>query len=236
MEDDKNKISTPMAIVVAGFLVMVGLFVNKLPAQNPNTNIDINTEDSKTNEDVSISLDPISADDHIRNNSKNTQIVIVEYSDTECPFCKDFHNTMIQVMDKYGDKVAWVYRHFPIDSLHQKARKEAEATECANKLGGNDAFWKYLDMIFESTPSNDKLDLALLPTFAEKIGLNVTDFNQCLDSGEFKDKVQVDFESGVRAGVQGTPYSVIITKDGTQIPLNGADDKKLFETLDKFIK
>lgn len=139
-------------------------------------------------------------------------------------------------MSKYGDKVSWVYRHFPIDSLHTKARKEAEATECANKLGGNDAFWKYLDMIFESTPSNDGLDTALLPIFAERIGLNVSDFNQCLSSGEFADKVQADFESGVRAGVTGTPFSVIISEDGTQTPLNGANDVELFKTLDRLLK
>lgn len=230
MEDQTNKISTPMAIVAAGFLIMIGLFINKLPA--PNNNIDVKTN----NNTEELSLDPVSKDDHIRNNSKNTKVVVIEYSDTECPFCKNFHNIMLQTMSKYGDKVSWVYRHFPIDSLHTKARKEAEATECANKLGGNDAFWKYLDMIFESTPSNNGLDLALLPTFAEKIGIDVDQFNQCLSSGEFTSKVQSDFESGVKAGVTGTPFSVIIAEDGTQIPLNGADDVKLFEIIDKLLK
>ena len=96
---------------------------------------------------------PITAKDHIRG-SADAEVIIVEYSDTECPFCKRFHETMKQIMAEYSPsgKVAWVYRHFPLDSLHQKARTEAVALECASELGGNDAFWRYADRLFEITP------------------------------------------------------------------------------------
>lgn len=112
------------------------------------------------------------SDDHVLGNP-NADVLIIEYSDTECPFCKQFHETMHQVMDQYGKdgKVAWVYRHSPIDQLHPKARKEAEALECANEQGGNDAFWKYADKLFEITPSNNGLDAAQLPVIAAMIGL-----------------------------------------------------------------
>ena len=70
---------------------------------------------------------------------------------------------MQKIVADYKGQVAWVYRHFPIDSLHSRARKEAEATECANEFGGNTVFWQYLDKIFELTPSNDGLDPAELP-------------------------------------------------------------------------
>ena len=72
--------------------------------------------------------------DHIRGN-KNASIVLIEYSDLECPFCKVFHTTLNQMLSTYEDKVMLVYRHFPLDSLHSKARKEAEASVCAAKLG-----------------------------------------------------------------------------------------------------
>ncbi len=87
-------------------------------------------------------MTPITSKDHIRGNP-DAPVKIVEYSDTECPFCKRFHTTMKEVMDEYGKdgKVAWVYRHFPLDQLHSKARKEAVALECANEQGGNDKFW-----------------------------------------------------------------------------------------------
>ena len=78
-------------------------------------------------------MNPVEDSDHIRGNP-NTPVKIVEYSDMECPFCKRFHSTMQQVMDEYGKngKVAWVYRHFPLDSIHSQARTEAVASECAN--------------------------------------------------------------------------------------------------------
>ena len=227
--EDKNKISVPMAIVAAGFLIMMGLLINKLPVKDNNLNLK-----NQVNQDTFF-LTEIQNTDHIRG-EKVAKVIIVEYSDTECPFCKNFHNIMIDVLDKYDGKVAWVYRHFPLDSLHSKARIEAEATECVASLSGNDAFWKYLDMIFEATPSNNGLDEALLPIFAERIGVNVDNFNKCLANGEFKEKVQNDLDNGIKAGATGTPYSVIITKDGAQIPLPGADEKKILETLEKLLK
>lgn len=105
---------------------------------------------------------PVTATDHILGDI-NAPVKVVLYSDLECPFCKSFHQTMQEIMkSSYGtDKqVAWVFRNFPLKQLHSKAPKEAEALECAAELGGNDAFWKFLDKINEVTPSNNKLDQA----------------------------------------------------------------------------
>ena len=74
----------------------------------------------------------------------NADVVIIEYSDIDCPFCKKFHPTMERIAQEYGSKIAWVYRHFPLDSLHPEARTKAEATECVAQLAGNEVFWKYL--------------------------------------------------------------------------------------------
>lgn len=163
---------------------------------------------------------PVSGDDHIRGNP-DAPIKIVEFSDLECPFCKSFHPTMQQVLAAYGSQVAWVYRHFPLDTIHPKARKEAEAAECAALQGGNDAFWAYVDRLFEITPSNNGLDLALLPEIAEDIGLNKGEFKTCLDSGKYASRVEADLQDAVNSGGRGTPYSVIIAPSGNY-PLSGA--------------
>lgn len=170
------------------------------------------------------SVDPVTSADHILGNP-NAKVVIVEYSDTECPYCKSFHATMNRIMSEYGNdgQVAWVYRQFPIESLHPvKAHNEAEATECANKLGGNTKFWEYINKVFEITPSNNRLDQAELPKIAKAVGLDVTAFNKCLESDEMKAVVDRGIASGNKAGVSGTPYSIILVNKKAVSGINGA--------------
>ncbi len=168
-----------------------------------------------------ISMRPISDDDHIRGD-KNAPVTIVEYSDLECPFCKRFHPTLVRLINEYEGQVKWVYRHFPLTSLHPKAPKEAEATECANELGGNDKFWAYIDRLYEVTPSNNRLELSELPQIAQDVGLDRQQFEECLNSGKYAQYVQTDYQDAVTAGGTGTPYSVIIDADGNKIPVSGA--------------
>ncbi len=86
--------------------------------------------------------------EHIRGNA-NAQFALIEYSDLQCPFCKRVHPTFQQIMQNYGDRVMWVYRHFPLPAtMHPDAEKLAEGAECAAELGGNDAFWQYVDSVF----------------------------------------------------------------------------------------
>ncbi len=210
-----EKLSVPIAIVIAGIIIAGALYYS-------NTKTLSQVAPVINNESASF-MRPVSALDHILGNP-NADVVIVEYSDTECPFCKQFHTTLRRAMTEYGTsgKIAWVYRHFPIDSLHPKARKEAEATECANELGGSEKFWEYLNLIYEITPSNNGLDPAELPKIAKTVGLNVTDFNTCLSSGKYKDKVEADYQNAIKAGGKGTPNSILVTKDGLQTVVQGA--------------
>ena len=131
---------------------------------------------------------------------------------------------MKRVMQEYGDKgnVAWVYKHFPIDSIHPKARAEAQATECAADLGGTLKFWEFIDKVFEITPSNNGLDLNLLPKIAADIGLDKEAFAKCQAAAP-QEKIQKDMDVGVSLGAQGTPFTIILTKDGVlPTPINGA--------------
>lgn len=164
---------------------------------------------------------PVTAQDHIRGNP-DAPVKIIEYSDAECPFCKLFHETMQQVVAEYGDQVAWVYRHYPLDQLHQKARSEAVAFECANELGGNDAFWKYTDRLFEVTPSNDGLDASELPKIAAYAGLDTSAFTKCLTSGKYDAHIESDLQNAIVTGGNGTPWSIIVAKSGEKYPVPGA--------------
>lgn len=94
-----------------------------------------------------LAVAPVTADDHIIGDI-NSPVILIEYSDLECPFCQRFHPTMEQVMTEYEGQVAWVYRHFPLDGLHPNARKAAEASECVASIAGNNAFWEYLSALF----------------------------------------------------------------------------------------
>lgn len=176
---------------------------------------------------VADNIKPITAEDHILGNPA-APVKVVEFADAECPFCKRFHSTMQQLIQEYGPggQVAWVYRHFPLDQIHSKARKEAQALECANELGGNAKFWAYTDRLYEVAPSNNNLDLSLLPKIAEEIGLNRVPFESCLAGdargGKYADHIEANFQDAVASGGQGTPYSIVIAPNGQKFPIDGA--------------
>ncbi|KKS89599.1 MAG: Periplasmic thiol:disulfide interchange protein DsbA [Microgenomates group bacterium GW2011_GWC1_43_11] len=163
----------------------------------------------------------ITEKDHVRGNS-NAKVTLVEYSDMECPFCKRFHPTMLQVMKEYQDKVKWIFRHYPLP-FHANAQKEGEASECAAKLGGNEAFWKYIDAILERTTSGGTgFALDKLVPLAVEIGLDKSTFETCLDSGEFTQKVKDHMTSGTAEGVTGTPGTIVIDANGDTQLIPGA--------------
>lgn len=166
-------------------------------------------------------IQPVTQRDHIRGNP-DAPVKIVEFADTECPLCKRFHPTLQRIVAEYPGKVAWVFRHYPIDEIHPKARKEAEATECANELGGNDKFWTYLDRLYAITPSNNQLDPAELPRIAKYVGLNRAQFEQCLQSGKYAQRVAEDVADALAAGAQGTPYTVVVAPNGRKFAILGA--------------
>lgn len=167
----------------------------------------------------------ITGEDHIRG-SKDAKVFIIEYSDLECPFCASFHPTAVQALEEYGGDVAWVYRHFPLDSIHANARPTANASECVTELGGNDAFWQFVDLTFENQAT--ALSEEGMKNTASEIGLDAGAFANCLESEKYADKVEDHYQTGITAGVTGTPGNFVINKKGEVWVIPGAVP---FETL-----
>ncbi|MBI3572579.1 MAG: thioredoxin domain-containing protein [Candidatus Kerfeldbacteria bacterium] len=156
----------------------------------------------------------ITSSDYIRGSG---DLSLVEYSDYECPFCKQFEPTIAQILDQYKGKVQLVYRQYPL-SFHQNAEKEAEAGLCIGKLGGTSKFWDFTDKIFTRTQSNGTgFALADLGPLAKEVGVNQDKFQKCLDSGEMQAQVAKEQADGTQAGVNGTPTVIIVGKDGKTI-------------------
>jgi protein-disulfide isomerase len=167
--------------------------------------------------------------DHIRG-PKEAAFTLIEYSDYECPYCKRFHATAKALLERNQD-VNWVYRHFPLNFHNPGAQKEAEAAECVASLGGNDAFWRYSDIIFERTTSNGKgFPTENLGPLAEEIGLDRKAFDTCLESGRFKDKVIAQANNGQESGVTGTPGNFLRhNASGQMLPISGAQPLNVVE-------
>ncbi len=160
--------------------------------------------------------------DFIRGES-SAEFSLIEYSDFECPFCKRFHGTAMQFIEK-NPEVNWVYRHFPLSFHNPGAQKEAEASECAGEFGGNDAFWQYTDLIYQRTRSNGQgFPLEKLGPLATELGLDRKQFDNCLNSERFKQKVLLQMANGQAGGITGTPGNFIRhNPSGSTIAIHGA--------------
>ncbi len=143
---------------------------------------------------------------------------------------------MNKIMAEYGKdgKVAWVYRHFPLEQLHPNAPKVAEASECVASLGGNDAFWKFSDLAFGERGTNAPTDITKLPEYAERSGVSKEKFNECMKAGTFAQAIKDDIQEALKTGARGTPYSILIAGDQKGV-INGAQQyatvKQMIDTI-----
>ncbi len=230
----KQSMGVPIAIVIAGLIIAGAVYMNGAGGAKPAVNVQggIDGANNPSQETPEITVLPVTADDHIRGNP-NAPILIVEYSDYDCPFCKNFHETMNRIMDEYGQsgQVAWVYRQFPLEQLHPNAPKISAASYCVAELGGNDAFWKFSDLIFGSREINAQTDIKKLSEFASQSGVDRSKFELCQNSGKYTDKVKADVDAAFNAGARGTPYSVVMV-GAEQGVINGAQP---YETVKQIV-
>lgn len=166
-----------------------------------------------------------SIDDDAMKGDKDAPVTIIEFSDFECSFCGRFsRDTLPQIVSEYVDtgKVRLVYRDFPLD-FHQNAKPAALAAECAKEQDGDEAYYEYHDKLYENQTS---FSIENFKTWAVELGLDASQFNECLDSEKYADEVNKDFADGQSYGVSGTPAFFI---NGRLV--SGAQPFSVFKTV-----
>lgn len=156
---------------------------------------------------------PIDGSDLATGNTKS-DVIVVEYSDTECPFCASLQPTIAQLKKEYSNKIGFVYRYFPLTQIHPNAFDEARALYCVGKIAGAEKRASYIDEIFSykttnknmTLPKNGKEDLA------KNIGIDGKQLTDCLNTQEPGDAVTASLNDGVTAGVEGTPATFVLVK------------------------
>jgi len=126
-------------------------------------------------------------------------VLLVLFSDFQCPYCEEMSETLKEVVKNYGKKVRLVFRQLPLTSIHKFAQKAAEASLCAAAQG---RFWEMHDLLFQDQENLAEKDLKAK---AAKLGLNTAVFNKCLDGERFTAQIREDIRAGAAAGADGTP-------------------------------
>lgn len=231
--NDTNSIKTGLVtvqnnstiIVSACILLAIGFFIGSLWTENKllksGTSAVAAQDGSQVTPPPQPTVGTASVDDDPVLGDENAPITIVEFSDYECPFCKKyFDDTFPQIKAKYIDtgKVKLVFRDLPLSFHDPMATKEAVGANCAKKQGGDEKYFVYHDEIFKRTTSNGNgLNDQNLKEIATDIGLNLSQFETCLQDKTMEDEVKNDLADAGEAGATGTPTFIIgkSTKDGT---------------------
>ncbi|MEK6862596.1 MAG: DsbA family protein [Nanoarchaeota archaeon] len=191
---------------VLGILLVISIFTSGFGFSSSNSGTGaavINNQPSGNN--IPTGPVAVSADNDPFKGSKDAAVTIIEFSDFQCPFCKRFFDqTLSQIEKNYVDtgKVKFVYRDFPLDSIHPQARPAALSAECANEQG---KFWEYHDLLFQKQDEWVAVGASSFKQYAKDLGLDSSKFDSCFDSRKYEKEVQSDLDDGVNVGVQGTP-------------------------------
>lgn len=192
----KSSHTIPLAIVFGGIVVALAIYVSvpKSPAVVT---------------DVASIVRPVDSTDHIFGNPA-AKVVIVEYADFDCEYCKYFNDTMHQIIANEGAKgqVAWVFREFPLSEIHPNALSHARAAECAAQIADNDTFWKFETALFDNQP----VDRGSYGMLAQRAGVSGNAFATCYAAAAttVEPRILKDRQNALDMGAQGTPFSLIL--------------------------
>ncbi|KYK25287.1 hypothetical protein AYK26_02285 [Euryarchaeota archaeon SM23-78] len=140
---------------------------------------------------------PLGNDPYI--GSENSKILIIAFSEYECPFCTESESTMKSIREKYAAEVVYVFKDYPLTRIHPNAYNAALAAECAKE---QDKYWEYHDLLYEH---NDQLEPHYLEEYAGLVGLDTEKFKACFETQKYKLEVEKDILTGKQVGVSGTP-------------------------------
>ena len=213
MNESQNKLTVPISIIIAGVLIAGAVFYSSSKSSVGTTQGSNPTQQAGGGAEQAVATVAASADDDAVLGDPNAPVTLIEFSDFQCPFCRKFYKeTLPQIKKEYilTGKAKLVYRDFPLVQIHPGATPAAEGAECAKDQG---KFWEMHDAIFDE---QEKLGSGTIQftsddvkKWAANIGLDTSKFNQCLDSGKYKQEVEKDLADGSASGVNGTPATFI---------------------------
>ncbi|TSC63954.1 MAG: DSBA oxidoreductase [Parcubacteria group bacterium Gr01-1014_91] len=202
----KTSLTVPLAIIAGGIIVAGAVYFSIAEPTAADGNPSL--------------VRPVSATDHILGNP-TAPVVIIEYSDFDCDFCRGFHDTLHQIIvdEAASGNVAWVFRQFPLSEIHPNARSHARASECAASVAGNDAFWKFSDALFSAQPA----DPSNYGTLAASAGISGDAFATCYSTvpTDLDERIDADRQNALDMGARGTPYSVILVNGENPVVMAG---------------
>lgn len=205
----KSSLAIPLAIVAGGAIIAIAVYISMPKAPRGGSGGD------------PALVRPVDSNDHILGRP-DAPIKIIEYSDFDCEYCKDFNETLHHIIANTGmsGKVAWVFREFPLIEIHPEALHAAEAAECAAQAGGNDAFWKFADELFARQP----IDPSQFGSIAQSLGIPSADFATCYANASttVTARIMADRQNAFAVGAQGTPYSLIVIEGKPPVVIESA--------------
>ena len=215
-EANKNRIQQPLEKVAD----QIAVYMQRQEQEKRGQEL---VKELRPNYAVAIALQPpkieVATDGKPSLGADNAPVTIVEFSDFQCPFCRQVQPTLKRLMTDYAGKVRLVFRDYPLRSIHPQAQKAAEAAQCAAE---QQKFWPYHDKLFTAT----SLQVDDLKKYAHELELNDEQFAACLDTSKYANGINADVQAGQNAGVNGTPGFII-----NGYPLSGAVSYEQFKEI-----
>lgn len=214
-------------LCVIGFGALVSYYIWQIKYGDPQTvtktfQSDISLYEGLSRTSTDVSAEQVQAT--IRSHSPtagtpDAAVTVIAFIDFECPFCQAEYQTFKGVMDTYGPAARFVFKHFPIQSIHPDSFQASLAAACASEQKN---FWSYYDLLFV----NKQFDQASLISYAKTLKLDIAKFTTCLDTKKYTSAVETDLQDGVDLGVRGTPTYFV-----NGIKIEGAADRAVWDQV-----